>query len=234
MDHHSKERHVLVVFPHPDDETFGSGGTIALFAKAGVPVTYACGTLGEMGRNMGNPPFATRESLARIREAELDEACAALGISRLIKLGLRDKTIEFEDPDALADRIEQILREIRPSLMITHYPGHAVHPDHNALGAAAIRAAERLSEKERPVVYAHALSQDDLSPPDIARDISSVKEVKLAAIRAHRSQTALALSRIENGHSDGGGPSNDPARNARIRSLLEREVFWTYPLSMAR
>ncbi|MHB1629137.1 MAG: bacillithiol biosynthesis deacetylase BshB2 [Bacilli bacterium] len=230
MDQQFKERHVLVVFPHPDDETFGCGGTIALFTKAGVPVTYACGTLGEMGRNMGRPPFATRESLARIREAELDGACAALGIRRLIKLGLRDKTIEFEDQAVLVDRIERTIRDIRPSLMITHYPGYAVHPDHNALGEAAIRAAARLSKEERPVVYAHALSQDALSPPDIVRDISSVREVKVAAIRAHRSQSGIAFATLE----DGDGPLNDPAMNARIRTLLEREVFWTYPMSMPR
>ena len=54
------ERHVLVIFPHPDDETFSSAGTIASYIDAGVPVTYACLTLGQMGRNLGNPPFATR------------------------------------------------------------------------------------------------------------------------------------------------------------------------------
>lgn len=51
------ERHVLVIFPHPDDETFSSAGTIASYIDAGVPVTYACLTLGQMGRNLGNPPL---------------------------------------------------------------------------------------------------------------------------------------------------------------------------------
>lgn len=50
-----KERHVLVIFPHPDDEAFGVSGTISLHIDNGTPVTYACLTLGEMGRNMGNP-----------------------------------------------------------------------------------------------------------------------------------------------------------------------------------
>lgn len=49
------ERHVLVIFPHPDDETFSSAGTIASYIEAGIPVTYACLTLGQMGRNLGNP-----------------------------------------------------------------------------------------------------------------------------------------------------------------------------------
>ena len=46
-------------------------GLFALYANMGVPVTYACLTLGEMGRNLGNPPFATRESLPEIRRKEL-------------------------------------------------------------------------------------------------------------------------------------------------------------------
>ena len=48
------ENHVLMIFPHPDDETFSSAGTIS-YIENGVPVTYACLTLGQMGRNLGNP-----------------------------------------------------------------------------------------------------------------------------------------------------------------------------------
>jgi len=65
------ERHVLMIFPHPDDETFSSAGTIASYIENGVPVTYACLTLGQMGRNLGNPPFATRESLPYIRRKRI-------------------------------------------------------------------------------------------------------------------------------------------------------------------
>lgn len=59
------ESHVLVVMAHPDDETFAVGGTIALYTQAGVPVTYACATGGEMGRRMGKPAFTNREQLRR-------------------------------------------------------------------------------------------------------------------------------------------------------------------------
>ena len=100
-----KERHVLVVFPHPDDEAFGVSGTIASHANMGTPVTYSCLTLGQMGRNMGNPPFANRETLPTIREQELKEAARVLGISDLRMLGFRDKTIEFEDEDMLTNLI---------------------------------------------------------------------------------------------------------------------------------
>lgn len=222
------EQHVLVVFPHPDDETFGCGGTLALFAKSGVPVTYVCGTMGQMGRNMGKPFFATRESLPNIREAELEDACEAIGIQHLIKLGLRDKTIEFEDPEILIDRIERIVREIRPSLVLTHYPGYAVHPDHNALGDVTIRAISRLSVLERPIIYAHAFArkcQDVLGPPDIVNDISAMSEVKLAAIRAHRSQSQSILARIESGLFKKQSSENP------FSHMLERESFWTYRFS---
>ncbi len=220
------EQHVLVVFPHPDDETFGSGGTIAKFAKSGVPVTYVCGTLGQMGRNMGKPFFATRESLPSIREAELEEACQALGIQHLIKLGLRDKTIEFEDPELLINKIEQILQEVRPSLVLTHYPGHAVHPDHNALGDITIRAISRLPVQKRPIVYAHAFARDcqnGLGPPDIVNDISAMSEVKLAAIRAHRSQSQVFFPHI----ADEQVKKKQSSKNS-FSHMLERESFWTY------
>jgi bacillithiol biosynthesis deacetylase BshB2 len=222
------EKHVLVVFPHPDDETFGCGGTIAQFVKSGVPVTYICATLGQMGRNMGKPFFATRESLPHIREAELAEACQAIGIHRVIKLGLRDKTIEFEDPEILINRIERVLREVRPSLVLTHYPGYAVHPDHNALGDVTIRAIARLSAKDRPVVYTHAFAhncQDVLGPPDIFNDISAMSEVKLAAIRAHKSQSQGILARIEKGQF------KEKSFESKFRHLLETESFWTYDFS---
>ncbi|PTJ54257.1 bacillithiol biosynthesis deacetylase BshB2, partial [Staphylococcus saprophyticus] len=77
------ERHVLMRFPHSDDETFASAGTIASYIDNGIPVTYACLTLGQMGRNLGNPPFATRESLPDIRERELEEAMKIIGITDL-------------------------------------------------------------------------------------------------------------------------------------------------------
>jgi len=222
------EKHVLVVFPHPDDETFGCAGTLAQFAKSGVPVTYVCATMGQMGRNMGKPFFATRESLPNIREAELAEACQAIGIQQVIKLGLRDKTVEFEDPELLTDRIEQILRELQPSLVLTHYPGYAVHPDHNALGDVTIRAIARLSVQDRPVVYAHAFARDCqivLGPPDIVNDISAIADVKLAAIKAHRSQSQGILARIEKRQF------KEQSFESSFGHLFETELFWTYQFS---
>jgi len=214
------KEHVLVIMPHPDDETFAVGGTIALYAQRGVPVTYVCGTKGEMGRNMGRPPFATRESLPQLREKELREACRILGITDLRFLGLRDKTVEFVDPDELAARLRAIIEEIRPSLIITYHPDYSVHPDHMALGRATVQAVAQLPPGERPPVHTRAFGKASavLGEPDLVVDAAPVWETKLAAIRAHRSQSQLMLSRAE----------GDPEQEARMRKDRQLERFWVW------
>jgi bacillithiol biosynthesis deacetylase BshB2 len=217
-----KERHVLVVFPHPDDEAFGVSGTIASQVNMGTPVTYACLTLGQMGRNMGNPPFANRETLAIIRKHELKEAARALGISDLRMLGFRDKTVEFEDEDKLTNVISSLIAELNPSLVITFYPGYSVHPDHEATGAAVVRAVGKMPAANRPKLHCVAFSRncvDELGEPDIVHDISAVADIKMEAMKAHRSQTELMLADLADKLKD-----KDPATIAWINN----ERFWTY------
>ncbi|WAH35998.1 bacillithiol biosynthesis deacetylase BshB2 [Alicyclobacillus dauci] len=220
-----KERHLLLVFPHPDDESFGKAGTVILFTKAGTPATLICGTLGEMGRNMGKPAFATRESLPLIRKAELEDACQALGIDDLRLLGLRDKTVEFEDPEEIADKIEAVIREVNPSIVMTYYPKYGVHPDHDALSEATVRAVKRLPKSERPVIYASAVTNNAsevLGPPDFEFDVSEVYEEKMAAMRAHKSQYESMFSQMEQ------QMASDPKVRAEIEANLTKERFWIY------
>jgi N-acetylglucosamine malate deacetylase 2 len=217
-----KERHVLVIFPHPDDEAFGVSGTIASHVNSGTPVTYACLTLGQMGRNLGNPPFATRESLPLIRRKELKEAARVLGIQDLRMLGYRDKTIEFEDEKLLTDHLFSIVEEVNPSLVISFYPGYSVHPDHDATGAAVVRALERLPEQDRPKLHCVAFSNncvEELGEADILNDVSAVVDQKLAAIKAHLSQTQLMAAQTEEKLKN-----KDPQATAWIQN----ERFWTY------
>jgi bacillithiol biosynthesis deacetylase BshB2 len=220
-----KERHVLVVFPHPDDEAFGVSGTIVSHVNMGTPVTYACLTLGQMGRNMGNPPFTNRETLPIIRKQELKEAAHVLGISDLRMLGFRDKTVEFEDEDKLTNLMSSLITELNPSLVITFYPGYSVHPDHEATGAAVVRAVEKMAEADRPKLHCVAFSRncvEELGQPDIVHDISAVSDIKLEAIKAHRSQTELMLADMAEKLKD-----KDPATIAWINN----ERFWTYKFS---
>lgn len=201
-----KERHVLLVFPHPDDEAFTCAGAVRLQANMGVPVTYACLTLGEMGRNLGNPPFATRESLPEIRRVELQAASDAMGISDLRMLGFRDKTIEFEDDEKMVKLVQGLINELNPSLIFTFLPGFAVHPDHEATARAVVEAVRRLPKGERPNIWACGFANDTVEKngeEHIKLDVSSVKMDKLAALRAHSSQTAWMMAettkRVEDG-----------------------------------
>jgi bacillithiol biosynthesis deacetylase BshB2 len=217
-----KERQLLVVFPHPDDEAFGVSGTIATHVQNGTPVTYACLTLGEMGRNMGNPPFATRESLPKIRTLELQNAAKVLGINDLRMMGLRDKTIEFEDEEMLINMVSSLISEVKPSLIISFYPGYSVHPDHDATGAAVVRAVAKIPAENRPTLHCVAFSKNceqEIGEPDIVNDVSTVTEIKLNAIKAHISQTQLMVADMADKLSE-----NDPEMIARM--LKER--FWNY------
>ncbi len=214
--------HILVVFPHPDDEAFGVAGTVALARKIGTPVTYVCGTLGEMGRNMGRPLFANRETLPQIRKNELEEVARVLDIQDLRMLGLRDKTLEFLDEEEFAGKIKAIIDDVKPTYIITHYPGYAVHPDHNATGAAVVRAVSKMKESERPVVLAHAFSngcREVLGEPDVVISIDEVKDTKIAALQAHRSQIEGMIGSIK---------TEDLLNSPFVTRLLEKEEFWTY------
>ncbi|MCR1833393.1 bacillithiol biosynthesis deacetylase BshB2 [Oceanobacillus caeni] len=220
------EKHVVVIYPHPDDESFGAAGTIAKFREEGVPVTYLCGTLGEMGRNMGSPIFANRETLPEIRKKELIDACEVLDMN-LEMLGYRDKTIEFEDRNQIALDLKSYLDKIKPSLVITHYPDYAVHPDHNALGAAAIEAVRLMNPEDRPTVWAQAISNDYeevLGKPEIENDITAIFDKKIDAIFAHASQAQGVLGQ----RRDEASANIDLKEIAKQNMGIERFYIWKF------
>lgn len=221
-----KHKHVVVIYPHPDDESFGAAGTIAEFREQGVPVTYLCGTLGEMGRNMGNPTFANRETLPEIRKKEITEASRVLDME-LRLLGYRDKTLEYEDRNEVALHLKSILDEIEPTLVITHYPDHAVHPDHNALGAAAIEAVRLMNPEKRPIVWAQAITRthiEDLGKPDVIKDVRDNFDKKMEAILCHQSQ-ASGVIRSWNQSDD---LSDDLKEQAKERLGFESFYIWKF------
>lgn len=211
---------ILVILPHPDDEVFGLSGTLAKRIAEGYQVTYACLTLGEMGRNMGVPPFANRVTLPHIRKLELEASARAIGIQDLRMLGFHDKTIEFEDQERLDSVIMNLLDELNPSLVVTFYPGYSVHPDHDATGAAVIRTIQGLPAARRPVVYCMAFSNNCrqvLGLPDVFHDVSDYVEVKLQSFHAHHSQFRMEEF-LGAAH-----PSDE-----EIKARLGSEYFWTY------
>jgi LmbE family N-acetylglucosaminyl deacetylase len=150
---------LMAVFAHPDDESFGSGGTLARYgADPDVRVVLVCATRGEAGE-ISDPALSSKEKLGEVREAELRCACQVLGIDALHLLGYRDSGMagppENQHPRALAradfdeavGRIVAHIRREKPDVVVTFdETGGYGHPDHIAVHhfttAAFVAAAD--------------------------------------------------------------------------------------------
>ncbi|MGG6314595.1 PIG-L family deacetylase [Paenibacillus macerans] len=189
-------RKLLAVFAHPDDESFVCGGTLAKYAGEGVEITLVSATRGEMGRRMGNPPYLNRETIAAAREIELREACDRLGVQELRFLDIRDKTVEFIDEALLTGRIEGLIQEIGPDVVLTFHETLGGHPDHCAIGKATTAAFRRVGRGALYFIsFGDAMRQPErygYTPDDIAEvDVQAHLKAKLAAFRAHRCQSEI-------------------------------------------
>jgi N-acetyl-1-D-myo-inositol-2-amino-2-deoxy-alpha-D-glucopyranoside deacetylase len=143
---------LLAVLAHPDDETFGMGGTLALYARRGVDVHLICATRGEVGE-MDPQYLKGFESAAERREAELRCAAENLGLKGVYFLDYRDSGMpgspDNEHPQALAAQplekvsaeIADFIRKICPQVVITFDSiGGYRHPDHIAMHQATVQA----------------------------------------------------------------------------------------------
>lgn len=146
------DRCLLFVGAHPDDESFGPGGTLAKYARQGVRVYYACGTRGEVGE-AAPEHLVGYASTGDMRWSELTCAAQALRLAGVIHLGYRDSGMpgspDNTAPGALAaapldevtQRVVKVLRELRPQVVVTFDPiGGYRHPDHIAIHNATVRA----------------------------------------------------------------------------------------------
>ncbi|HEY8173758.1 MAG TPA: PIG-L family deacetylase [Dehalococcoidia bacterium] len=136
---------LLAIFAHPDDETFGVGGTMARYRDAGVPVTMVCATRGEVGE-ISPGTDATPETLGQFREQELRDAMAILGVDDVRFLDFRDSGMAGTDDNAnpanlmnadaskVVPPLVRIIRERRPDVIVTwDESGGYGHPDHVAV-----------------------------------------------------------------------------------------------------
>lgn len=135
-------RKLLAVLAHPDDESFGMGGTLAYYAEKGVEVHLVCATRGEAG-DVGPEYLEGHESIADLREAELKCAAVHLGIDQVYFLDYRDSgmlgSTDNKHPRALVSapqekvvrEVTEIIREFQPEVVVTFDPiGGYRHPDH--------------------------------------------------------------------------------------------------------
>ncbi len=143
---------LLLSLAHPDDESFGAGALIARYVAEGVDVYLICTTNGDVG-TVAPEMLNGYRSVAELRLAELDCASEKLGFKKVFKLGYKDSgmmnSATSNDPACLwqapreqvARRIIEVIREIRPQVVITfnRYGGYG-HPDHIATQRATLDA----------------------------------------------------------------------------------------------
>jgi len=147
-----KQKTLVMAGAHPDDESFGVGGTLSQYAAAGVKVYYICGTRGEVGE-VTPEAMQGYSSIGDLRTHELQCAAEVLGLADVIYLGYRDSgmagTADNKHPQALAaapldevaGHIVAILRRLKPEVVITFDPvGGYHHPDHIAIHNATVKA----------------------------------------------------------------------------------------------
>ncbi|MGH3795135.1 MAG: PIG-L deacetylase family protein [Pseudonocardiaceae bacterium] len=197
-----RAQRVLIVAAHPDDVDFASGGTIAAWTDAGVEVSYCIVTDGDAG---GFDPEVPRSAIAGIRQDEQRKAAATLGVTDVEFLGYPDGrlTVSFD----LRRDIARAIRRIRPDRVLTQSPErdlrnlYSSHPDHLAAGEAALCAVypDARNPFAHPELLAEGLEAHTVSevwvasPNDRAEryvDITDTFDRKIAALRAHASQTA--------------------------------------------
>lgn len=148
----------MAVHAHPDDEVFGTGGTLAKYAAEGDRVVVVYCTNGEAGETF-DPDIDPEEQKARlgaIRQEEARAACAVLGVTDVFFLGYRDSGMkdweENAHPDAFhnaefddaVNRLLRIMRETAPQVVITYdVDGGYGHPDHVMTNKITVAAFER-------------------------------------------------------------------------------------------
>jgi len=221
---------VLVFTPHPDDDLFGAGGTIALLNRNGNKVYVALYTNDDKG---SYDPEMTSQRLARIRKAEEEAAEGLLGTPKenLLWMGYDDGMLEYAPQPKLVEEATAIIRRIRPDVLLSIDPGEWYerwHKTDHRMAAFntidAVRAAEfwlyfpnqRLQQHLEPYrVPLMFFFYPALQEANYYVNIDSVADLKLEAATKHVSQFEPSIHKYR---SDW-----DPADLARAKEELKQE-----------
>ena len=223
----------IVVTPHPDDDTFSAGGTLALLARNGNDIRILIYTNDNAG---SNDPAMTMERLAGIRRAEEEEACRILGIpaENITWLGYDDGMLEYVDRRELTKQVAREIRRHRPDAVFSVDPGapnEQWHKSDHRSGAFitvdAMRAAawrHYFPELEQagfghwsvPVGFFYYSAQ-----PNYTVDITAVAELKTRASAAHTGQFGDMLEKYD--EIDLEKQRKELAEELLTSPLLERE-----------
>jgi LmbE family N-acetylglucosaminyl deacetylase len=208
---------LLGVWAHPDDECYLASGLMAMAAAAGNRVVVVTATRGERGT--ADPAIWSTERLADVRTAEMATAMRHLRINDHRWLDHPDGGCADVDPEIASTEIGAIVEQLRPDTVVTFGPdGVTGHPDHIAVGAWVRLALRRSGEPCRLLWPATTTARAERfnavldgagvweeSGPALTpeRDVSvslplpaDVLDAKVAALRAHESQTAPLIEHM--------------------------------------
>jgi len=199
---------IMVFAPHPDDDTFALGGTLARLAKNGNKIVIVIFTNDDKG---SKDLEMTRERLARIRRAEEEEACRALGIGKenLVWLGYEDGDLEYADPHRLRGEVCRLIKIHRPDAVFSPDPGAKWEQWHKTdHRMCAFITKDAFIAAEWHLYYPQHLLDEGLKPlsvpvayyyytqePNYEVDITDQADTKIKAATAHVSQFEPSLSK---------------------------------------
>jgi LmbE family N-acetylglucosaminyl deacetylase len=197
----AEARRILAMAAHPDDLDFGVAGTVAAWTDAGAEVTYCVVTDGDAG---GYDQSVGRDEMARLRRDEQTAAAKCVGVEDLRFLGYPDGRVEATL--VLRKDLARVIRQVRPDRVVCPSPERNYtrmppsHPDHRAVGSAALDAV--YPDARNPFAFPELLRDEGLEAwivrevwiaggpsPNHYVDVTGTVDRKLAALRAHRSQT---------------------------------------------
>ncbi len=192
---------VLVINAHPDDVDFAAAGTVARWTDSGIEVVYCVVTDGDAG---GSDPGVSRSGMAVLRRAEQTEAARHVGVHDLRFLGYPDGRVEATLE--LRRDLARVIRQVRPDRVVSPSPERnyarvgVSHPDHRAVGSAALDAV--YPDARNPFAFPDLLADEGLKAwtvrevwisgtptPTHYVDVTQTFPRKMAALRAHVSQT---------------------------------------------
>lgn len=200
-------KRLLAIFAHPDDESFGPGGTLAKYAAEGVQVAVIIATRGE-GSTLGADLHG--DKLGQVRAAELECASGALGITDVTVWSYPDTQLDQVDGQELADKVARAISEFRPDALMTFAPGGITgNPDHIVITEAVVLALSSTTTNidggHRPTLYFWSILDSvaehlrSISPipfvgvPEeeisVIIDTSSYMDQQWEAIHCHKSQS---------------------------------------------
>lgn len=170
---------VLCFAPHPDDEVFGPGGLLALFAQQGTPVQVIVLTDGAVHRT-GEEKIRCQQ----LRQAESKAAASVLGIAPPIFWDIPDRALAYGE--GLIERMLGAIQEHQADLVLTTALTE-MHPDHRSLAMAGVEAVRRLEGAVRLLMYEIGVA---MPSPDLLINITAVQQIKATAMQCFPSQLA--------------------------------------------